>query len=134
MLIEIEIKENGELKINNSIFKTNNFDANCFCQINKEENKNNLSKYLFVGGLDAEKREGAVKLYRLDFSENNVNLEYLQDIENDNISFEKFQGTINCIIQLKENDDDILISCMDGNLYLFSKPNIDFYLNEEDSE
>ena len=58
----------------------------------------------------------------------------MQDIENDNISFEKFQGTINCIIQLKENDDDILISCMDGNLYLFSKPNIDFYLNEEDSE
>ena len=134
MLIEIEIKENGELKINNSIFNTNDFEANCFCQINKEENKNNLSKYLFVGGLDTEKREGAVKLYRLDFSENNVSLEYLQDIEKDNLSFEIFQGTINCIIQLKENDDDILISCMDGNLYLFSKPNIDFYLNKEDSE
>ena len=131
MLIDITIKENEELKIKYTFYNTEEFEINCFCQINKED-KNSLIKYFLVGGFENEKREGMIKLMKLDYKENNYYLKELQEIEK-NDDKEKYKGTINCIIQQKESND-IIVSCFDGKIYTYFKPNIDFYLNDEESE
>ena len=39
-----------------------------------------------------------------------------------------FKGPISCITQ-SSKDGKILVSCWDGNVYLFEKPNINYYLS-----
>ena len=48
----------------------------------------------------------------------------MQDIETDIID-----SPINCIIQSKISGN-ILVTSYSGNIYLFTKPNIDYYLNQ----
>ena len=154
LVINPQIQENRSVE--HYFYKTDNFEPYCFCQILMVENKNNNfdniddeykknikikeTDYFFVGGFDEEKRRGAIKLYKVNFNEKSYNrkIEYLQDIEYlpdkeylQNIDLNKiFDGPINCIIQSRIRGN-IIVTCYDGNIYLFSLPNINFYLDEE---
>jgi len=154
LVINPQIQENRSVE--HYFYKTDNFEPYCFCQILMVENKNNNfdniddeykknikikeTDYFFVGGFDEEKRRGAIKLYKVNFNEKSYNrkIEYLQDIEFlqdkeylQDIDLNKFfDGPINCIIQSRIRGN-IIVTCYDGNIYLFSLPNINFYLDEE---
>ena len=97
------------------------------------------TEYFLVGGFDNYKSEGMIKLYKILYCNDacDAKIEYLQDIVFDrNDNFEGFKGAINCIIQTKKskNKEKILVSCYDGNIYLLSKPNLDYYLKENENQ
>ena len=199
-----EGQKNGILMIiskfegNNTITKkfedTGNFEVYCFCpifKIDKDKNKNESilseeihkiegikTNYFFVGGFDQDSRQGLIKLYKANFSEDpkNTTIEFIQDIkieeeieniysdelkankmeENKGSSYEKsnseriaqdkqningvisimkknnyfisFDGPITSIIQ-SSTTGNILVTCLDGKIYLLTPPNIDYYLN-----
>ena len=132
LLINPDIKENENISV--KMKSTDEFEVNCFCQINFIGNKGIIkSNYFFAGGFDNEKRQGLIKLYRVVFEkEKEIDIEFLEDIYfdgNDKVT-EGFEGTINCIVQ-STNNGKILASCWDKKIYAFSKPNIDYYLEEE---
>ena len=51
----------------------------------------------------------------------------------DNKISEYFDGTIICIFQSKITGN-ILVCCDNGNIYLYTRPNIDFYINNDKSK
>ena len=79
-----------------------------------------------VGGLDAEKNVGIIKLYKI--NETDMDIEFLEDFI-DNGHNGHFEGTINCILQ-SQQDGKILVCCWDNKIYIYSKPNIDLYLDK----
>ena len=87
------------------------------------------TEYIFVGGLDTNKSEGSIKLYRIIYNKNNkIKLEFISDVNtqkyiklNSPNIFKGFKGAITCMTQSRENGN-ILISCLDGNIYSFSEP------------
>ena len=98
----------------------------------KNKNKVIATEYFLVGGFEPNKQRGLIKLYKINYNNNNLNLtniEYIQDIEVKKIkNFKGFKGPITCITQSKYNWN-ILITCFDGNVYLFSPPNITDHIN-----
>ena len=146
---------NSNLGDNKNVYKpfyeTQAFKPYCFCPIlnykkikdegkinynNIEEFRKNIiienTNYFLVGGFDEEKRIGIIKLYKVNFSDKAcfTTIEYIQDIEFENeedIGF--FNGPINCIIQSKQSGNILVTNC-NGNIYLFSRPNLDFFLKE----
>ena len=130
LLINPEIKENE--KIIEKFIHTEEFEVNCFCQINQTSKKNNTKNiFFFAGGFDIEKRQGVIKLYKIVYNEEKtIDLELLEDIYYDDEEKEGFEGTINCIVQSK-NNGKILASCWDKKIYIYSKPNLNNYLDEE---
>ena len=146
LLVNIQLKEQ---QVKNPFYDTGDFEVYCFCPlfINIEtENKEILTdfkyketEYFLVGGFDNYKGEGMIKLYKILYCDKayEAKIEYLQDIIFDrNKNFEGFKGAINCIIQTKnsENKEKILASCYDGNIYLLSRPNLEYYLKENVSQ
>ena len=144
LLVNININNRTE-KFFHSFYNTDYFEVNCFRpildvknnnslddDITKEENiKINKTNYFLVGGFDVDKGEGIIKLYEIIYSEkfNETSIKYIQDIiipKNDN--FEGFNNSISGITQSKITGN-ILVTCLDGNVYLFKPPNIDFYLS-----
>ena len=73
-----------------------------------------------------------IKLYKVNYGikDNETTIEYIEDIIIKDKRFKGFKGPISCITQ-SSKDGKILVSCWDGNVYLFDKPNIDYYLNYE---
>ena len=123
-------------------YDTKNFEVYCFCPILKIENEfvlenNNKSQaieteYFFVGGFDLDRNEGLIKLYKVIYDDEikKIEIEYIRDIiiekkirKEDSKCFKGFKGPISCIIQ--SSTEKILITCHDGNVYLFSKPRLD---------
>ena len=100
-------------------YDSGNFQPYCFCQLFK-------SSYILVGGHDLNKRSGMIRMYNIN---NNINeLMYIQDIEineEDEID-NKFDMPVNNIVQIKETGK-LIITCLDGYIFLFSKPNLDYY-------
>ena len=145
---------NDKVQIDEPFYDTGNFEVYCFCPIsikkyskideNKKVESTTNNDYFFVGGFDIEKKEGKIRLYRVIFSENKnkTKIEYLQDIELHKENKEKkkvklmFEGPINCMIQIKnkKNEGKILATCYDGNVYLFSSPNLTFYEKIKNNE
>jgi len=145
-------KENGilianininKLKIEYTKFlKTGSFEVYCFCTISLLEKRNNSffsleksetknAKYILIGGF--EQCKGIIKLYKLFYNNNTIDLECIDDdiIDFDkNNNFRGFKKPINCIIQNKKNGE-ILSSSWDGNLYLFDRPNINYFSKYE---
>ena len=139
-------QNNGILIVNNPLgrkdeikeefISTESFEVNCICPLYSIQNdKNNIQKnptnLFMAGGFDSEKGEGIIQLYRI--SQDNegglFSIEYLQDIEYEySTEFHGFEMTVSCIKQT--DNGNIIISCIDGNIYLFSKPNLEFYLQE----
>ena len=125
-------------------FPTHNYEVSCFCPILIVDNKNpkdgDITKkenikiidtdYFFVGGFDEEKRQGLIKLFKLEFNECiKDKIIFIQDIIINCKNFEGFESNISCIIQSKITGN-IYVKCLDGNVYLFSPPNIDYYLKK----
>ena len=137
LLVTLQINDK---KISNNFYDTGNFEIYCFCPILlvnnsfkiKEDYSFEETEYFFVGGYDNNKKEGLIKLYQIIYNEENfekTKIKYIQDIiiEKDIKSsynyFNGFDGPITCITQSKYSGN-ILITCFDGNVYLFTKPNI----------
>ena len=138
-----------EDKIKETFYPTENFEVNCICPLYDIQNNNNNSdkidkaymnniqkkptNFFLAGGFDCEKGEGIIQLYKAsnDNERGFLSLEYLQDIEYEYSSeFHGFENTVTCIKQ-SEINGNIIISSMDGNIYIFSKPNLEFYLQED---
>ena len=147
LLVNPQLQENKRVK--DEFYGTGNFEVYCFCPILIIENKNKYfdnidekyrknikikdTEYFLVGGFDIEKREGMIKLYKVNYSKEafEARIQYIQDINIDiidNKTYEYFDGPINCIFQSKITGN-ILISCYNGKVYLFTPPNIIYYLN-----
>ena len=128
MAVDIQDKEKD---ISNNFFDFDNFEVNCFCQIGKSQNfEMDKTNYFFAGGFDINKRLGIIKLLKLIYDRNGINITVIQDIfieENENL--EGFNGTINNILQTQNGK--ILVSCWNGKVYSFSEPNISYYLEED---
>ena len=87
--------------------------------------------FFFAGCFDLDKRIGLVKLYKL--NDNDCNgIKFLQNIEisEDDVNFKGFNFPVNNIIQIKYSGK-IIITTIDGRIYLFSKPNLDYYLKKQ---
>ena len=140
-------------KINELFYEKDHFEVDCFCPISIVENKNSSSEeitkkenieikktdFFFVGGFDEQKREGIIKLYKINYNNNKIDIEFIQDIINNDRSnssdsndkpFEGFGRSITCIIQ-SNIMGNILVTSLDGNVYLFKPPNIDYFLNND---
>ena len=131
----------NKLNIMTYFYDTKSFEVYCFCPIllfktnlilgnNKVED----SEYFLVGGYEIKKYQGIIKLFKIIYGENNNNkIEYIQDIifeKNKKKNFKSFKGPISSIIQSKEKGN-ILITCWDGNVYLMSYPDIEYYLKSD---
>ena len=147
MMININLEYNQRNRYC-CFYNTTNFRAYCFCTLLNTDNSNiceNKVEYFFVGGYDTKKKQGKIKLYQIIY--NNIDFEfskikYLKDItfediylnkkQNMNIegqyeSLKGFNSPITCITQDKLNRY-ILITCHNGSVYLFSPPNLDHYI------
>ena len=161
-ILLVDLSKFGESKkINELFYETGPFEVDCFCPISLVENTNSISEeitkkenieikktdFFFVGGFDDDKREGIIKLYKLNYNNNKIdNIDFIQDIANnyknnsENSSnkskeskyyiFEGFGRSITSIIQ-SNIIGNILVTSMDGNVYLFKPPNIDYFLNSD---
>ena len=128
-----------------------NFEVYCFCPIsiiNKDKNHSmEKTNYFLVGGFEAEKGEGMIKLFKIkkmNNSDNRVAIKYIQDIKIETIKipdknnkkevktflFYGFERTVSSIIQSKFNGK-ILITSWEGRDYLCNTPNIKYYLKED---
>ena len=141
LLIHLEINKNKNiLNIKKKFYNTKNFQVYCFCPLlsiknimfldqNPKNSNIEDTEYIFVGGLDTNKSEGSIKLYRIIYNKNNkIKLEFISDVNtqkyiklNSPNIFKGFKGAITCMTQSRENGN-ILISCLDGNIYSFSEP------------
>ena len=134
----IENQDNGILliKISNEslqkkFFGTENFEVNCFCPIVIYNNNNiffdetknaKYTNYFLVGGYNNDRKEGLIKIYKINYNDNfdNLDIEFIKDFKIDqkgkNI-FEGFKKPISCMIQSKKTKN-IIITCLDGKVYL----------------
>ena len=122
---------------NNSLNKekfydTEFFEVNCIWPLNFD-NKNKKEKYFFSGGFDPEIGEGKLALYQIKYNHERhfYYIEFLQNIEF--VQDEQFHGFDSGITSICQgsNDGNLLVGCLDGNVYLFSKPNLRFYSEDE---
>ena len=148
LLVKLGINNNNVIKIDKEFYNTRNFEVYCFCPIFKvkdnyifQEKRNKylikVTEFILVGGFDIEKKQGIIKLYKIIYNEELelIKLEYILDIytekyeslnNNENLqNFKGFKGPITCITQ-SINYEKILISCSDGNIYLFSEPELEY--------
>ena len=134
--------------VNDPFYEIDYFEVYCFCPILLIENKNkNYEKinekyrkniiiedtdYFLVGGYDIEKREGQIKLFKILYGNKawETKIKFIQNIEIDDDNFEEFDHPITCITQSKITGN-ILITSYNGYVYLFTQPNLQYYLENE---
>ena len=134
--ILVLILGNNLNNINYYFYNTSNFEVYCFCPILLIESINISSKerkiidteYFLVGGYEPKKHKGIIKLFKIIYNENKI--EYIEDIKFDDDNYKRFRGPISCITQ-SSSDGKLLISCWDGNIYLFDSPKINNYLEND---
>ena len=142
LLVNPQLGDNKNVK--DPFYEIDYFEVYCFCPILLIENKNsdyyNINEnyrkniiikdtdYFLVGGF--EEGKGKIKLFKIIYGNKayETKIEFLQDIEIDDENFEEFDGPITCMIQSRITGN-ILITCYNGNVYLFTQPNIQYYLN-----
>ena len=149
-ILLVDLKKENNYKC---FYNTGNFEVYCCCQLLKIHNKNPFTKdikdndytlnidkiytkYFLVGGFDTGKYQGLIKLYKIIMNKKNdskFKIQFIQNIVVDNHYIEndynysrniKFHGPISSIIQ-SEITGNIVATCWDGNIYLFSPPNIE---------
>ena len=129
-IVLIDYKKDQEKKeiIRHIFYETDNFEVNCICPI--LDTKNDKKNFFLVGGFDPEIGEGKIKLYQIINNEEGFSsIIYLQDIEFELESkFQGFEMPVSCIKQ-SSIDGKLLVTSLDHNIYLFSKPNLEFYIN-----
>ena len=131
--------DNSSILINYEFYCTNNFEVFCFCpisifndiQILENKSNKNDTDYFLVGGFDLIKKRGLIKLYKVIYGEefNNIRIEFIQDIVlfDKQKKFKRFNGPISCMTQ-SSIDGKIIVTCWDGNIYLFDYTGIKQYL------
>ena len=132
----LEQKNGIFLYQNNSLNKEKFYDTdfleiNCICPLN--DNKNKKEKFILTGGFDPEIGEGRLQLYKILYNQEKhfYDIEFLQNIEFvQNEQFYGFDSAITSICQ-SSTDGNLLVGCLDGNVYLLRKPNLSFYSEEE---
>ena len=90
-----------------------------------------ILNFFFVSAFDDKKREGIIKLYKIIIPDKieNTKIKFLQNIEIDNKGdFKGFEGQIKSIIQSRITGN-IIVTCANGKIYLFTQPNLSLYLN-----
>ena len=122
------------IAINKKFYDTKNFEVFCFCQIanvNSEEilkKQISYTKYILVCGFDSGKKKALIKLYQISFKKDIYDCEviFIQDIiiKKNNI-FKKFTMPITSITQSGVSGN-ILVTCSDGNAYLFNQPELGY--------
>ena len=140
-ILFIKLKFNGDdIEERDEKFQeTKNFEVYCFCPIFKIDKKEILgpaqkidTEYFLVSGFDTDKGKGLIKLYKVIYDEKSekIEIEFIQDIiikknigNGDLELFEEFKKPISCIIQSSQGE--ILVTCHDGNVYLFSGLNFE---------
>ena len=127
LMILIEINNKDFMTFTPEFYPTDDFEVNCFLPV--YENKDRYYYYILVGGFEVGKRRGNVQLYRLscNIKEKKTEIQYIQDAIEDFSDFEEFNGMINNIVKYKEND--VKISCLYGNDYIFNLPQNDDYID-----
>ena len=135
-IIIIDTNSIGEKKeLYYILHDTDDFEVSCFCPLKiKKDNKMQITNYFLAGGLDEEKKQGMIKLYKVQYNGKETNdkikIEFLQEIGIEtNEKNENFNSNIECMMQ-SQSDGKIYISSSDGNLTLFSGPNLDYYIEE----
>ena len=115
----------NQRKMRYKFYNTGNTEVYCFCQLFENSN------FFFAGCFDLDKRIGLVKLYKLNDNDGN-GIKFLQNIEisEDDNNFKGFNFPVNNIIQIKYSGK-IIITTIDGRIYLFSKSNLDYYLKKQ---
>ena len=147
-------QKNGILLINlNKEFKyeyfldTGDFEVYCCCQLLIIKNYNSFieddvdmlyqgkinkvyTNYFLAGGFMPSKSQGLIKLYKIKYNSTpkpNFKIIFKQNFNfqnNSNIcNFNKFRGPISSIVQSKITGN-IVATCWDGNIYLFTPANI----------
>ena len=133
-LLLISIIENKEKY--HCFMNTNDYEPYCFCELLYVKNKDESYKtdYFLVGGFDKSKSRGGIKLYKINNynSNNGIIIEYIQDVNLENNS-NSFSGAITCITQSKEIGN-LIVTSSDGNVNLFSAPNLNYYLFYDEEE
>ena len=145
-ILLVNINSENKINISNSFYDTGNFEVYCFCPLMKEDKDAKLrifqnnhflikTDYFLVGGYDNDRKRGMIKLYKLKYNESNeTSIEYIQEIKPEKREkFEGFKKPISCMIQSKK-DGKILITSWDGNVYLFSNPKFESFLDSEEEE
>ena len=143
LLVNAQMDET--MDIEHPFYDTDNFEVYCFCPIlsdgeeQKEKNSGNKklidTNYFLVGGFDTELREGKILLYKINYGERayNTTIEFKQEIIfKDRDDIDTFNGPINCLRQSKKTGN-IAASCFDGNIYLLTPPNINYYIEEDNN-
>ena len=144
ILIDLEILENNIKKKDEEyikFFKTDFFVESVCHIINTNSNSERINnsnitnsnsilvcpiQFILLGGLDEEKREGTVKLFKL-MIEDNLKLEFLQDIIMSNPQYQ-FSGSV---YYIKQEDNGEVQLGFKNIKYICKKPNLDYYLNNE---
>ena len=139
MIPDLKAVDESNYDKNNNIkfYNTKDFEVHCFCQIiiivnNKifEKPKIEKTNFFFVGGFDTNKHKGGIKLYKIKKNKKEIiEIEKIQDIVLEN-EYELFKGPISCIKQSTSNGN-ILITCWDGNVYLFNPPDLEKLISFE---
>ena len=139
MMVKINL-ESKKKPLNYYFYKTNEFRVYCFCpllNINNNYIEENEEQYFFVGGYNKNKKQGIIKLYKINYNKKNFKKSIIEPIKNitleDNYfnrdkkdSLKRFNSPITCITQDKVNGY-ILITCDNGNVYQFLPPNLDSF-------
>ena len=120
-ILLVDINSLKEENIKYKYYVTNNFIPYCFCQLYS-------SIFIFIGGFNLDKRRGEINLYKI-VNENINELIFVQNIEIFDDEYNNFYGIdmpINSIIQIKDSGK-IIVTSINGYIFLFSKPNLDYY-------
>ena len=117
LVVNMNLVEGENIKY--KYYITNNFIPYCFCQIY-------LTTFIFIGGFNLEKRKGEILLYILKDINELIYVQNIEIIDNEYNNFNGIDMPINNIIQTKDSGK-IIVTTIDGNIFLFSKPNLDYY-------
>ena len=109
----------NNIEIEDNFYDTKDFEVFCFCLLKSDINDKN---YLLVGGYDNTLNHGLIKLYDIIY-DTDKKIELTKIKFNRNIyNLSRFKEPINCIIQSPKTGE-IIVTCWDGSINLFSKPN-----------
>ena len=144
ILLIMNMDENTEnnikdIRVKTDFYDTGNFEVFCFCPILKYETNDFFirtsinTNYFLAGGFIKAKSKGIIRLYKLVYSYEKCEsrIEFIQDIDiidkNDSNKFIRLKKPVSCITQSR-SDDNLLITCWDGNVYSLEILNIKNYL------
>ena len=143
LLVNAQVEDNKDIK--KPFYDTGSFEVYCFCPILRIVTKGKIcifkenidlydTDYFLVGGFDSCRNKGIIKLYKLVRNDKieDTSVEFIQNIDfGKNKKFKGFKKPISCMKQSKKNGK-ILVTCWDGNVYLFSCPKIEQFLDYDE--